>query len=186
MNLTKPQKIEKAKELGVELKGASHLYFTEYQGLKFNELAELRKKLKPFKCSYSIVRNSIVRHALKNAGMDGGADADMLKGPVALALGSDEDPVAAARVLAAFSKEFPKLKIKAGFVENQWMSAEGCMQLSMIGTKPELLTGLACALYSTVSQAAGVLQAPIRDLALILKALSEKKGADQPIGAVAA
>lgn len=185
MNLTKPQKIEKAKELGVELKGASHLYFTEYQGLKFNELAELRQKLKPFNCRYSIVRNSIVKHALKNAGIDG-AGAGMLKGPVALALGSDEDPVAPARVLAKFSKEFPNLKMKAGFVEKQWMSAEGCLQLSAIGTKPELLTGLACALYSTVSQAASVLQAPIRDLALVLRALSEKKGEDQPAGAAAA
>ncbi len=185
MNLTKEQKKEKAKELGAELKKAAHLFLTEYQGLKFTELQELRKKLTPLRCRYSIVKNSIVRHALKSAGLDG-SEKGMLKGPVALAVGQDDDPVAAARVLVSFGKDFPNLKLKAGFVESKWMSVEECKKLSQIGTKPELLTGLASSLYSAVASAAGVLQAPIRDLVLILKALEEKKGKDQPSGAAAA
>ena len=47
MKLTKNEKIEKSKQLAETLKKAPHLFFTEYQGLKFVELDELRAKLRP-------------------------------------------------------------------------------------------------------------------------------------------
>ena len=159
------------------LKKAPHLYFTHFQGLKFMELAELRKKLKPLGCKYQVVKNSLVEYALKDSGISGFAD-EMLKGPLGLVVGQGTDPVAAAKVLAAFAKEFPKLKIHAGYVEGQWLGTDGCSQLAKLGTKPDLLAMMAGTLYSVVAQAAGVLQAPIRDLALVLKALEGQKQKD--------
>ena len=164
------------------MKKAPHLYFTHYQGLKFIELAELRKKLKPLGCKYQVVKNSLIDYALKDAGISGAAE-ETLKGPIGLVVGQGTDPVAAAKVLVAFAREFPKLKIRAGFVEGQWLDASGCARLSSLGTKPELLTLLAGTIYSTVAQAASVLQAPMRDLALVIKALEEQK---QKNGAVPA
>lgn len=160
--------------MGEALQKAPHLYFTHYQGLKFIELADLRKKLKPLGCKYQVVKNSLVEFALKDAKISG-ISADTLKGPVGLVVGQGTDPVAAVKVLATFAKEFPKLKIRAGYVEGQWLDGNGCIRLSMLGTKPEILSMLVSTLYSTVAQTAGVLQAPIRDLALVLKALEEQK-----------
>jgi large subunit ribosomal protein L10 len=177
MKLTKVQKKEIAKQMSEVLKKAPHLYFTHYQGLKFLELAELRKKLKPLGCKYQVVKNSLVEYALKDAGISGFKE-ESLKGPVGLVVGQGTDPVAAAKVLAIFAKEFPKLKISAGFVEGQWLDTNGCARLSALGTKPELLSMLAGTLYSTVAQVAGVLQAPIRDFVLVLKALEEQKKKD--------
>ena len=174
MKLTKQQKTEISKQMAETLKKSPHLYFTHYQGLKFVELAELRKKLKPFGCKYQVVKNSLVDYALKGAGISGVAE-ETLKGPVGLVVGQGTDPVAAAKVLASFAKEFPKLKLRAGYVEGQWLDAAACSRMSMLGTRPELLSALAGTLYSAVSQAAGVLQAPIRDLALVLKAVEEQK-----------
>lgn len=174
MKLTKNEKIEKSKTLAEGLKKAPHLFFTEFQGVKFVELYELRLKLRPLRCKFSVIKNSMIRHALKGAGIDG-VDPKLLKGPVGLVVSEGEDPVAAAKVLAAFSKEFPKLKIKAGFVGKQWMTQSDCVKLSTLGTKPEILAKLVGTLYGAVSQSAGVLQAPIRDFVLVLKALEEKK-----------
>ena|SRR5581483_6930035 len=174
MKLTKQQKKEISRQMAEALKKAPHLYFTQYQGLKFVELAELRKKLKPLNAKYSVVKNSLVDYALKDAGISGVAE-ETLKGPVGLVVGQGTDPVAAAKVLVAFAKEFPKLKLRAGYVDGSWLDAAACARLSTLGTKPELLSMLVGTLYSAVSQAASVLQAPIRDLALTLKALEEQK-----------
>jgi large subunit ribosomal protein L10 len=183
MKLTKAEKIEKAKTLAAQLQKAPHLFFTEFQGLKFVELDELRGKLRPLGCRYAVVKNSLIRYALKNAGVDG-IDPKLLKGPVGLVVADGEDPVAAAKVLTTFAKQFPLLKIRAGFVSQKWMTPADCQTLSTLGSKPELLAKLAGVLYSTVSQSAGVLQAPIRDMVLVLKALEEQKKS-QPAAAAA-
>lgn len=174
MKLTKNEKVEKAKVLADALAKAPHLFFTEFQGLKFSELDELRGKLRPLRCHFAVMKNSLVRYALKNAGVDAG-DPRLLKGPVAMVVSESEDPVAAAKVLAAFAKQCPQLKIKAGWVSKKWMNPAECQRLSTIGSKPELLAKLAGTLYSAVSQAAGVLQAPIRDFVYVLAALEEQK-----------
>lgn len=174
MKLTKNQKVERSKVLAEALAKAPHLFFTEYQGLKFADLDELRGKLRPLRCRYAVIKNSLIRYALKNAGVDG-VDPKLLKGPVGMVVADSDDPVSPAKILAAFAKQFPQLKIKAAFVGQRWLSPAECQTLSAVGTRPELLAKLAGALYSAVSQSAGVLQAPLRDFVLVLKALEEKK-----------
>lgn|SRR3989338_1989315 len=184
MKFTKNQKIEKSKELAEGFQKAPHLFFTQFQGLKFKEIEELRAKLRPLHCRYAVINNSLIRWALKNAGVDG-VDPALLKGPIGMVVSESEDPVGAARVLAAFTKQFPQFKVKAGFVSKQWMTPVECQTLSTIGSKPELLAKLAGVLYCAVSRAAGVLQAPIRDFVLVLAALEEKRKKEQAGSAAA-
>lgn len=174
MKLTRAQKVEKSKTLSERVKTAQHLFFTEYQGLRFQDLQALRDRLRGVRCRYAVMKNSLVRHALGTAGIEGG-QAGILKGPVGMAVVEGDDPIVAAKTLAAFGKEFPKLKIKAGFVDRQWISQEDCKTLSSLGSKGEVIAGLAGALYGVGSQLASVLQAPFQDLALLLKAVEEKQ-----------
>lgn len=183
MKLTKSQKKEIARQMAQSLSKASHLYFTQYQGLKFVELAQLRARLKPLAAKYQVIKNSLVSHALQEAGI-GGVEQGPLQGPIGLVVGQvpeardglQADPIAAARALMAFAKEFPLLKVKAGYVDSRWLKAEECHRLSTLGTKPELLSGLANALYGAVSRFAAVLQAPLRDLTLALRSVADQKG----------
>jgi large subunit ribosomal protein L10 len=174
MKLTKEQKTGKSKELATVLKGASHLYITEYQGLKFKEMDQLRADLKKVGCTYKVLKNSVLEHALKAAGVDG-ASRELLDGPNALLMGEEDDPVSSAKILMKFSKENDKLKLKGGYVEGKWLDSAECAAMSKIGTKPELQAKLASVLYSCVGQSVWVLAAPIRDLVLVLKALEGKK-----------
>ena len=181
MKLTKEQKKGKAKELAGVLKDSPHIFFTQYQGLKFQEMGTLRQKLKPAGCSYHVVKNSLLSHALKQAGIavgevDGGKG--LFGGPNAIVFSREDDPVSPAKILYAFAKEFESLKVKAGYIGGEWMTPDGVKKLSMLGTRPEQLGQLANALYSSVAQGAWVLAAPIRDLVLVLKALEEKKKAE--------
>lgn len=174
MKLTREEKKTAAKEMAATLKGTPTLFFTGYQGLKFNEIDGLRKQLKPLKAKYRIVRNSMLAHALKEAGIDG-ADAALLKGPGAILFAAGDDPVGPAKVLLKFAKEAEACRLRGGYVGGQWLSAADCKALAAIGSKPELLSKLANALYSSVAQGAWVLAAPIRDLVLVLKAVEEKQ-----------
>jgi large subunit ribosomal protein L10 len=183
MKLTKVEKTAKAKEMAEKLKAAPHLFFTEYQGLKFKELDELRAKLRPLRCRYAVIKNSLVRYALKNAGLEG-PDAKLLKGPVGMVVSESEDPVAPAKVLAAFSKQFPKLKVKAGVVDQKWMTPVECQQLSALGSRQEVLGRAVSVIYNVISQPLAVMQAPIRDALLVIKALEQKKTSES--GAAAA
>lgn len=178
MKLSREGKKQRSSEFAQELKGASQLFFAEYQGLKFQELADLRAKLRPLELKCRVVKNSIARHAIEGAGIEGRWD-DIFRGPVAMIAGPGTDPVSAARVLVGFAKEFEKFRLKAGFVEKKWFSKAEVETLSTLGSRQELLAKLAGALNQSVAQIASVLQAPMRDLALALKALEDKK-AKQP------
>jgi large subunit ribosomal protein L10 len=173
MKLTKQQKIESSKTLAEKLKSAPHLFFTEFQGMKFVELDELRAQLRPLKCRHAVVKSSLVRYALKNAGIDG-VDAKMLKGPVGLIVADSDDPVAPAKVIAALSKKFPQLKVRAGYVSQKWMSPADCAALSKLPSKQELMGKVVGLVYTLVSQSVAIAQAPTRDAVLVVKALENK------------
>lgn len=173
MKLTKQQKIETSKELAEKLKAAPHLFFTEYQGMKFVELDELRAQLRPLKCRHAVVKSSLVKYALKNAGIDG-VDPKMLKGPVGLIVADNDDPVAPAKVVATLAKKFPQLKVRAGYVSKKWMTPAECETLSKLPSKQELMGKVVGLLYTLVSQPVAIAQAPTRDMVLVVKALENK------------
>jgi large subunit ribosomal protein L10 len=182
MKLTKEQKKDIARQLAQKFAGSPGVFFTQYQGLKFVDLAQLRSKLKPAGCRYQVMKNTLVANALKEAGM-GGAEPALLKGPVGIVVGEKGDPVGAAKALAAFAKDFPLLKIKAGFVEKKWLGAAQVAQLAKLGTRPEMLSALAGTLQGLLSGTAGLLQAPLSQMALLIKALHDKKSGEAPAAA---
>jgi large subunit ribosomal protein L10 len=173
MKLTKTQKIESSKVLAEKLKAAPHLFFTEFQGMKFVELDELRAQLRPLKCRHAVVKSSLVRYALKGAGIDG-VDPKMLKGPVGLIVADNDDPVAPAKVIATLAKKFPQLKVRAGYVSQKWMTPSECESLSKLPSKQELMGKIVGLLYTLVSAPVAIAQAPTRDMVLVVKALENK------------
>jgi large subunit ribosomal protein L10 len=176
MKLTKDQKKQKSQELAKKLQEAAGVFFANYQGLKFNDASKLRKKLSGINCSFNVIRNSVVSHAIKNADIKHKPDDTVLRGPTAMALLTEGDIVAIAREFAAFAKEIPALKMKACFSDNKWYDKKECEALSKLLTRTQTLSHLASSLYTCTSKMASVLQAPMRDLAFVLKALESKRG----------
>jgi large subunit ribosomal protein L10 len=172
MILSKEQKVEKAKGLSEEIKSAGVLFFTSYQGLKFSDMAGLREILAPTGAKYRVEKNSIVSHAVQNAGING-ADEKYFKGPTAIAIGGDI--AAVAKAFVDFQKKAEALKLRACYADGVWYDEADIKKLASIGSKEDNLSKLAGALYSAVAQSAQVLQAPIRDLAYVLKAVEGTK-----------
>jgi large subunit ribosomal protein L10 len=134
---------------------------TEYKGLSVAESNELRKQLREAGVEYAVFKNTLARRATAQVNL---SDLDeLLVGPTAIAF-SNEDVVAPAKVLHSFAKEHKHLKIKGGVIEGKVVSFEEVQALATLPSREGLLSMLL-----------SVLQAPIRNLALAVKAVAEKE-----------
>ena len=107
-----------------------------------------------------VVKNNILRRATKEAGYDG--IEEHLVGPSAIVVGTDE--VSAAKVVYDFAKDHDKLSVKVGIVDKAVTNEADLKALSKLPNKEGMLSMLL-----------SVLQAPIRNLACVVKAVSEKE-----------
>lgn len=161
--------VKKTKEM---LDASEGFILTEYRGLTVSELTELRKKLREDGCEYKVIKNTLLRIALKELGYP---DFDSyLTGPTAVAF-AKEDVIKLAKDLVEFSKEKEKLVVKAGFVEGQVLSSEDVKKISQLPTKEELLAKLLGSLKSPLYGLASVVVAPIRGLAIALSEIAKQK-----------
>src|SRR5690348_11727840 len=106
-----PQKTETVQELEKQAKEATGLILTSFKALKTTEFNELRAKLRPIKSEYRVVKNSLTKIALKNAGME--ALANVLDGPSAVVI-ERGDAIAAMKAVFEFAKSHENLKINGG------------------------------------------------------------------------
>ena len=94
----------------------------DYRGITVAEDTELRAKMRENGVEYFVVKNTLARFAAKNAGLD--ELCDVLEGTTSIAI-CEGDPVAAAKVVAEFSKKLAaqeKFVIKSGFVDGKVIS----------------------------------------------------------------
>jgi large subunit ribosomal protein L10 len=121
--------------------------FLDFKGLNVAVVTKLRDEFRKAGVEYRVVKNTLVRHAIKHHKWANKLD-DTLTGMTGIAW-SYEDPSAAAKVVKAFrkEKEHEKLKVKAGLIDGQILNAEGVEnQLATMPGKNELRATL-CTLF---------------------------------------
>ena len=156
-------------EYAAQFKESASLVVVDYRGLTVAEVTELRQQLRAEGVEFKVLKNNISRRAVTEAGFEGLGEAFV--GPTAVAF-SKEDVVAPARVLYNFA-----LELKAGLIEGSVASLEQVMELAKLPNREGLLSMLL-----------SVLQAPMRNMACVVKAVSEQKeaGVEAPVAEAAA
>jgi large subunit ribosomal protein L10 len=137
--VNRAQKAEIISDLKARAQGASIAIVTDFQGLKVEELTELRVELRKAGVQYQVVKNTLARIA-----MEGGPHEvlkDHLKANCAVAFGY-EDPVAAAKTISEFAKKNKKFSFRFASLEGKFLDAEGVKELAKLPGKPELLARL--------------------------------------------
>src|SRR5690242_11101987 len=114
-------KTKAVQNLEKQARESTGLIITSFKALKTVEFNEIRAKLRPLKGEYRVVKNSLTRLALKNAGM--AELADMLEGPTAIVLES-VDAVATTKAIFDFAKTHENLKINGGFFDGKVVSGK--------------------------------------------------------------
>ena len=155
------KKAQLVTEVAEQFKNASSVVVVDYLGITVEEATNLRAELRNAGVQFAVVKNSILSRAAKEAGLEGMDD--IFKGPSAVAF-SNEDVVAPAKILADFAKKVEALEIKAGVVEGKVSSKEEIEALAKLPSREGLLSMLL-----------SVLQAPVRNTALAIKAVAEQK-----------
>ncbi|HET9731171.1 MAG TPA: 50S ribosomal protein L10 [Acidimicrobiales bacterium] len=182
MDNPRPEKVAVVEEVRARFDSASGAILTEYRGLKVGELAQLRRSLREAGGDYKIYKNTLVRFAARDLGLEDLVG--MLEGPTAIAF-VERDAAAVAKALRDFSRTNPALVIKGGLLGSSVIGPEGTTALADLPSREVLLARLAGGLAAPLQQLAGLLAALPRNFAYGLKALADKGGASPAASAEA-
>ncbi|AUI72688.1 50S ribosomal protein L10 [Companilactobacillus alimentarius] len=155
------QKQAQVDEVAKQLTGAKSVIVVDYLGLTVEQATEMRAELREQNATMQVVKNTILRRAAEKAGVEGLEK--FFVGPTAIAY-SEEDPVGPAKVAAKFAKDVESVEIKGGIIEGKAASLDQIQELATLPDRDGMLSMLV-----------SVLQAPVRDFAMVVKALADKE-----------
>ena len=148
-------------QISEELNGAKAAVLVDYRGITVEQDTELRKQLREAGVIYKVYKNTMINFAVKGTEFE--ELSKHLEGPTAIAI-SKEDATAPARILFNFSKNAPKLELKAGVVDGTYYDEKGIQVIATIPSREELLSKLL-----------GSMQSPITNFARVIKQIAEKE-----------
>ncbi|MDR1774011.1 MAG: 50S ribosomal protein L10 [Clostridioides sp.] len=149
-------------EIVEKLQKSSATVVVDYRGLTVEEVTELRKQMREAGVDYKVYKNTLVRRAAKEVGIEQFND-ELLVGTNAFAFGF-EDAVAPARILKKFAETHPKLELKMGIVEGEFYDASKIEALASIPSREQLIAKLL-----------GSLKAPVSNFVYLIDALAKKE-----------
>ena len=154
-----------------KLQGSVAGVIVDYSGITVAEDTEMRRKLRENNVDYAVVKNTLLRFAINNSGLE---ELDpLLNGTTSLAVSVD-DPVAPAKIIKEYADKLNgRFEIKGGFMDGKVISLEEVNALASIPALPVLQ-----------AQVLGTMLAPITSFAVVIKAIAEKLGG--PVEAEAA
>ncbi len=164
------EKILQSKKARVEelvnlLKNSAAGVLVDYKGITVEEDTKLRKELREAGVNYFVEKNSLLRFALKEVGLD--EITGVLEGTTAIAI-ANEDQTIAANILGKFADTKETFKLKAGFIGTEVYDEAGVTALSKIPSKEVLL-----------AQLVGSLQGPLQKFAAAIQAVADKKAEEE-------
>lgn len=160
-------------ELKARFAETDTVVLTEYRGLTVAQTTELRKEL-GFDVQYSVAKNTLVKIAANEAGIEG-LD-DLLTGPTAVAFIKGE-AVDTAKVLKKFGEENKAFVVKGGYMDGNALTAEQVNAIAELDNRETTLAKLAGAMKGSLAKAAGLFNAPASQVARLAVALQDKKDA---------
>ncbi len=161
-------------DLAEKLKSSCAGVVVDYKGINVADDTKLRKELRESGVEYFVVKNTLLQRAVKEAGLE---DLEpVLEGTTAIAI-SQEDHVAAARILCGFGKKNKFFNAKAGFVEGKVISEAEVNNLAKLPPKEELIAKTVGSLNAPISGLVTVLDGTIKGLVVVLNAVAQKQSA---------
>ena len=166
------QKQQAVAELAERIRNSVAGVIVDYKGITVEDDTKLRKELRESGVKYTVVKNTLIKRAAEQAELNG-ID-DVLNGTSAIAT-SDEDYVAAARILQNFAYKHENFTVKTGYLDNEVISLEKIKSLAKLPSREVLLANVL-----------GAFQAPIASFARAVQAIVDKNGEEAPAEAAEA
>ena len=154
-------------EIEEKIAKAESIVIVEYKALTVEQVTALRAKCRANNVDYCVLKNTLVRRALANKGVE--IDAKLLEGPNAFVFGNN-DPISAPKMIKEFiagcekDKKKSPLTIKAGIMDGAVQTVEEVKALADILPKEQL-----------IAKIMGVLNSQATALAYVIKAYMDKQ-----------
>src|SRR5437773_11575654 len=142
MDNPRPEKVAVVDEVREKLSSSDAAVLTEYRGLNVASISALRRSLREAGGEYKIYRNTLVRFAARDLGLE--ID-ELLTGPTAIAF-IDGDAAAVAKALRDYARTNPALVVKGGLLGTKALSADDVRALADLPSRDVLLSLLAGAM----------------------------------------
>lgn len=170
--MKKADKEQLVAELSAQVKECDALFLTNYKGLTFPQITEVRAAVKESGSDFKVVKNTLLRIALNNneiSSMD-----SYLVEPTSVAIVKG-DVAAAAKAMKKFSKEFDKFEIKAGYLDGNVLTANDVNVLADLPSRDELLAKMLGSINAPVVNFVSLLANIPRSLVNVLTAVKDNK-----------
>jgi large subunit ribosomal protein L10 len=175
MAISRAAKEQAVDKLTGELGRIKLAVMTDYRGLSVPEVEELRATLREEGMTYQVTKNTLLRLATQNNPALAQIDPQTFTGPMALALGFD-DEVAPARVIFQYAKKHSALEIVGAITgDGQVLSAADVKALATLPTREQLLGQVVGTIAAPLTGFVGVMAGNVRSIINLLNALSEAK-----------
>ncbi len=168
-------KKEAVAALTEKMKGSVAGVLVDYKGINVADDTALRRELRQAGVHYAVYKNSMVRFAAKDAGLEDLTK--VLEGTTAVAI-SESDPVAAAKIICKYAEKSKTVfNVKAGYVDGGVLDADEVQSLAKLPSREELVAKALAGFNAPITGFVNVLNGNIRGLVVALNAIAEKQGA---------
>ena len=168
----RPEKKAVVEQLAQKFRASGSFFLTDFTGLTVAQATTLRKNFRGQKIDYVVAKNTLIRLAAHQTGLEGLAE--HLSGPTGVVFGAD-DPVVAAKILFEFIKKAEKPRLKAFWVEGQKYAQADFGRLAQLPSRPELLARLVWALNAPLSNLVGTFDGILRTFLGTIEAIAVQK-----------
>jgi len=136
------------KALADKLKNAKSIVLVDYKGINVDNDTKLRSELRAEGVDYSVVKNSLLEFACKEAGFD--EFVPSLAGTTALAVSQDE--VAPARVIQKYAaKNKTVFNFKIGYIGGKYMEPAELKAIATLPSRDTLIAQVAGSFNSIIA-----------------------------------
>jgi len=153
------------------LKRSQAVILVEYTGARMKDMDAIRAKIRESGGEFHVVKNTLVRRALKQQGMS--LPDEVLLQSTAMSF-AFSDPAATAKALADATKALSFIKVKAGFMAGETLNAAQVKSLAELPPLPIVRAQLLGVLQAPAAKLVRTIAEPARSLAAVFRAYSEK------------
>ena len=172
MAVIRPEKVAKIAEIKELLSTSKCTILVDFCGLTVAQDTALRRKMREAGVHYNVVKNTLLRIAAQEVGIEGLEPS--LEKNTAIAV-APEDPVSVAKIVCDFAKENKELKVKVGVLDGKVIGAEEIKALAALPPKEVLVAKLLGSMNAPISGFVNVLQGTIRNVVYALDAVRKQK-----------
>lgn len=169
---TREEKATEVSQLTEQIGKASNAFLIDFKGITVPQVTELRKQVRETNSGYVVVKNTLALIALKDSPIL--AMKEHFTGPTAIAFNA-RDAVMLAKALTKFAKDVPAVQFKGALLDGQVVPASQIQAIASLPTREELISKLLFLLQTPIRGLATVLQANIRNLAVVIDQIAKQK-----------